>query len=278
MKLCWEVLDDIYLTKYGNLRHKTRGILYEKEECVVCKQSFLGKKKEKCCCRTCSYVVTAKYHKGKNRSKDTRRRISEMAKKRDPSTRRGPVRNGKNNTNWKGGYSSKNIPLYDTYAYQLDQYEEIRRSPEDENVLELKCAYCGKWFVPSTSEVSYRISALKGQRVGYSEHRLYCSDNCKRECPIYNKQKYPRGFKLATSREVQPELRQMVLKRDEYTCQKCNTTDKSLHCHHISGVTLNPIESADIDNCITLCKECHKEVHRQKGCGYNDMKCKESNK
>jgi hypothetical protein len=54
---------------------------------------------------------------------------------------------------------------------------------------------------------------------------------------------------------------------DDYTCQntKCNKTiDKAeLHCHHNTSVELNPIESADLDNCITLCKKCHIMVHRE---------------
>jgi len=37
----------------------------------------------------------------------------------------------------------------------------------------------------------------------------------------------------------------------------------------------NPIESADLDMVITLCKGCHKEVHKLPGCKYNDLKCKE---
>ena len=69
----------------------------------------------------------------------------------------------------------------------------------------------------------------------------------------------------------------MVLKRDKYTCQKCekhqNELKVGLHCHHITGIVQNPIESADIDNCITLCKNCHKEVHKLPKCGYNDLKC-----
>ena len=93
------------------------------------------------------------------------------------------------------------------------------------------------------------------------------------ECPVYNQSKYPKGYKKATSREVQPELRQMVLARDEYICQICGS-DKSLHCHHYEGIKLNPIESADVDACITLCKKCHIKVHKLPGCGYNDMKCK----
>lgn len=42
-----------------------------------------------------------------------------------------------------------------------------------------------------------------------------------------------------------------------------------------TGVEINPIESADVDNCITLCVDCHQKVHQQDGCGMRREKCKE---
>jgi len=57
------------------------------------------------------------------------------------------------------------------------------------------------------------------------ESRFYCSESCKQECSIYNRRKWPKGFKIATSREVQPELRQIVLKRDNY---KKNSSNEEL--------------------------------------------------
>ena len=66
----------------------------------------------------------------------------------------------------------------------------------------------------------------------------------------------------------------MVFERDNWTCQKCGDT-KSLHCHHIEGIRWEPLESCDIDKCITYCKKCHKQVHKKKGCKYVDMQCKE---
>jgi hypothetical protein len=42
-------------------------------------------------------------------------------------------------------YSSNNIPLYETFQPQLEPYGvECRRSPDDNNILEVKCMYCGK--------------------------------------------------------------------------------------------------------------------------------------
>ena len=34
-----------------------------------------------------------------------------------------------------------------------------------------------------------------------------------------------------------------------------------------------PLMSADIDMCITLCKSCHIKVHKLPDCGYHDHKC-----
>ena len=75
---------------------------------------------------------------------------------------------------------------------------------------------------------------------------------------------------LKLYREVQPELRKMVLARDNYLCVKCSSKEL-LHCHHIYPVSTNPLESADVDNCITLCKDCHKEAHKKDGCGYEQL-------
>ena len=122
---------------------------------------------------------------------------------------------GNKNPNWKGGYYTNNIPQYNIYAQQISWCEKVRRNKVDINILEVKCAYCGKWYIPKQSEIANRINALDEKVIG--EHRLYCSKGCKKECPIYNQKKWPKGFKIATSREVQPELRQMVLKRDNFT-------------------------------------------------------------
>lgn len=52
-----------------------------------------------------------------------------------------------------------------------------------------------------------------------------------------------------------------VLKRDLYTCQKCGNGD-DLVVHHIKGFADNEKLRYDLKNGITLCKECHKEVHK----------------
>lgn len=257
MKICWDNLEKLlYSRKSGRWRHGNTVYRYG-ERCKNCGDPYLyvkrkGKSKDFCSIE-CANVYNAKPH-------------SEISKKKIGDKNRGRYVKDKSPL-WKGG--SKNFGSYDTFAHQMGWCEDVRRNKEDTNVLEIKCAYCGKWFVPKYKDIQNRISFLKGYT--HKESKFYCSDGCKKECPIYNQKLYPKGHKPATSREVQPELRQLVFERDNYTCQKCGNTEH-LHCHHIFPASIEPIESADIDNCITYCKECHKEAHKQDGCKYGQLR------
>jgi 5-methylcytosine-specific restriction endonuclease McrA len=202
----------------------------------------------------------------KPKTKEHRKKLSIAAKRR--------FKNEENHPGYKGGVKKLDIPLYNTYAIQISYAEEIRRSPENFEHLQVKCAYCGIWFTPTTRSVHGRIRALNVRKKG--ELRFYCSENCKITCPIYRVHKFPKGFRKASSREVDPLIRQMCFKRDNWECQICgkNINEVQLHCHHIEGYTQNPGLGNDIGNVITLCKKCHKEVHKLPGCNYYDLRCK----
>lgn len=171
-----------------------------------------------------------------------------------------------NNKNYAKSYA-----LYDVYATRLT-VDDSPKLAEDGKSLEVKCRYCGKYFIPTNREVQTRTQSLLN--IG-TESSFYCSEHCKQACPIYHKSKYPKGFKKASSREVQPQLRQLVLARDNWICQKCGNTSENdqLHCHHILPLNESPIEAADMTNCIILCKKCHKEAHKLPNCGYHELQC-----
>ena len=131
--------------------------------------------------------------------------------------------------------------------------------------------------VRTQTSLRQRVTALAGKESG--EGRLYCSNACKQLCPIYGKVKYSAeetgGKQL--SREVQAQLRQIVFERDNWICIKCKSNE-SLTCHHLEGIRWEPLESADIDKCVTLCKSCHEEAHKIEGCKKSDMRCKNNDR
>ena len=142
-----------------------------------------------------------------------------------------------------------------------------------DGVVRCRCTYCKEYFTPTDNQLSHRIRSLSGNHEG--ECRLYCSDTCKQNCPIFGQILYYKDQdKHYTSREVQGPLREMVLERDQYTCQRCGVKGTNLFCHHFEGVEINPIESADMDICTTLCDACHVWVHDQPGCTYADFRRK----
>ena len=161
---------------------------------------------------------------------------------------------------------------FTTYAERLT----VDENPIDDGngYMLVLCTYCGKYFHPTINAVKNRIAALLGQVEG--ECRLYCSDGCKDACPVFHQNKWPKGFKPATSREVDPLIRQMCLAKDNYTCQECGATteEAELHCHHWIGATAFPAFANDVDYTTTFCKECHIWIHSMiDGCLYDEMKC-----
>ncbi len=175
--------------------------------------------------------------------------------------------------------AQRNSPaLFATYAHQLLFVVEDPKE-DDNGYLLTRCTYCYRYFHPTNQMVNTRSKSIKNYGNGngkVGECRLYCSDGCKDACSIYHQRKYPKGFKPATSREVDPLIRKMCLARDNYTCQKCEKTidEIELHAHHIEGATQMPMLSNDIDNVITFCKPCHKWIHMLNGCRYVDLRCK----
>lgn len=251
------------------------------KKCSMCNipkelENFSSSKKSKdghkTRCKKCDSIKNKLYYKN-NIEKIKKRLLNNKLKIK--KSRAEYYLNNKDKIKKKIDEYVNNISLYETYKDKLT-IDESPRLSKDGVSLEVKCRYCGRYFKPTNGQVKHRIQGLNGTTTG--EQGLYCSDGCKSECPIFGQILHQKGNKKATSREVQPQLRQLVLERDNYTCQYCGSTEY-LHCHHIYPLNESPITSADIDECITLCIDCHKEVHMNvSGCGYHEMKCSEKRK
>ena len=166
---------------------------------------------------------------------------------------------------------------YDSYANKLEKYEEVRRDPNNSDLLQVRCkrSECRKWFTPTNMVVRCRLYAINGKVAG--ESNFYCSDECKKLCPLYGLNHDPLEIKCNQKyiREniLQDELREMVLDLDDDTCQLCGKTKEEFpnlkfFCHHIVPIKIDSSLGSDINNCITLCENCHHWVHKLPNCSF----------
>lgn len=133
----------------------------------------------------------------------------------------------------------------------------LKRNPKVLN----DCLLCGKEFW------SYE-----------NNNQKYCSQRCRdlhyRELKKGENSHFWKGGatklnRIERARSAYKEWRKQVFIRDNYTCQKCgikNGNGKSiyLHAHHIKGFADYPESRLDVNNGITLCKNCHLLQHSHK--------------
>ena len=177
------------------------------------------------------------------------------------------------------------LAKYDLFFERLSKYDECRQDPDNPELLQVRCKNhnCQNWFNPTNDQVHHRLTAINSINMG--EANFYCSDECKNTCPLYGLRYDPHDKDVeqcTRTDNLQDELRDMVFELDNYTCQKCGRNRKDepdliLHCHHIIPRAKELMFSADVDNCITLCEECHSLIHTLPECTYASLRRK-SNK
>lgn len=274
MKICWDNIQNMYLSKRGNLR--LGGQIYiEVEKCSICKNPYLARKHsfekglDRFCSNDCySYSKIGTHHTEKSKAK-----ISEANKDRVPGMlgkkhkketirKMSLSRSGDKHHNYKGGIHTLCIPLFDTYAEKIDYAEQTRYTHENGfKVLQVTCSKCGEWHTPTTAAVWRRVYSLEGTKQG--ESRFYCSDSCKDACEVFNQKKYPKLHNVDLPFDY-VELRVWraeVLMRECYKCEYCG--EVATDAHHERPKKLEPSLALDPDNGIACCKKCHyKYGHR----------------
>ena len=68
-----------------------------------------------------------------------------------------------------------------------------------------------------------------------------------------------KGSEYQQSNRLDENLRLACLMRDNFTCQKCGKKETLLEAHHIVWTTKSGKDS--IYNLITLCEDCHDNMH-----------------
>lgn len=90
-----------------------------------------------------------------------------------------------------------------------------------------------------------------------------CSQSCARRGKRSNAYKDGRSLFRQRAR-LAPMLkgwRTLVMKRDNFTCQKCGYQGHELHAHHIKEFAIYPELRFEVSNGLTLCVDCHGAIH-----------------
>lgn len=138
----------------------------------------------------------------------------------------------------------------------FSKIEKIRNT-EDNQSVEVKCKYCNKWFEPTGIQLFERIRQLEKED-GKDGCYFYCSDDCKKSCPLFNLHGDPfQKTNVQYTSEEYEIFRTFVLERDKYTCQFCG--DQATNVHHERPQKLEPFFSLDPCFAWSCCKRCHYE-------------------
>ena len=84
--------------------------------------------------------------------------------------------------------------------------------------------------------------------------------NAKEKHPMWKGGITPEN-RLERAKPSYAEWRLMVFGRDNFTCQDCGRKGIYLHAHHIMEFAKHTKLRLDVENGITLCKDCHMKLH-----------------
>ena len=148
---------------------------------------------------------------------------------------------------------------------------ECRLHRKNKNKYKLvKCDFCGKEFEKLkcyTKDKTHLYCSKECRWNGFS--KFYSGENS----PEYNHDK-PLEERLKDRKYIEYyEWRKQVYEKDNYTCQCCgDNKGGNLVAHHILNYSEHDNLKIDINNGITLCKNCHKLFHDTYGYTKNNEK------
>lgn len=149
---------------------------------------------------------------------------------------------------WGNLYSTRGIgDLFNTnhqvIRRRMNKYKiPIRNRSDAGKLLENKHAIGKKpWNYGITHNEDSRI--INGSRVGSWKGGISSENERMRRCKKFY------------------DWRKSIFKRDKYTCKRCGERKRDLNAHHIKSFAEYPELRLDVNNGITLCRDCHINIH-----------------
>jgi thymidylate synthase (FAD) len=159
------------------------------------------------------------------------------------------------------------------------QEQRIRGLSLDEMAGDAGCSYhtIRKWLKVHRLQFSQAemaqalVNKFEGQvwnkgKKGYKVNRVFTDEQKQviKEARSREKSNFWRGG-ISTDRanigRWTREQASKVHQKYSFTCQKCGESSSNLVAHHILPVTQYPEKAKEFTNLITVCNECHKEIH-----------------
>lgn len=106
----------------------------------------------------------------------------------------------------------------------------------------------------------------KGKKYHFNKPRIYSEDGYRRlrEGRLGEKNNFWKGGTSKESSKIRRGLGQiskMVYLRDDYTCRLCHNKGGKLTIHHVIPIWADKSLAKELDNLVTLCRECHFKVN-----------------
>ncbi len=218
------------------------------------------------------------YWLGKKHSEESKRKIGDKSRGRKHSEE------SKRKIRMNNRSEERKIDIetirkkYPTFS----KIEEIRYNPDKPEDKEIqvhcknhKCPNSKErngWFTSTGGKLSGRIFAIEKEN-GNDGAYLYCSDECKKECPLYGLNPIhiinQDNSKEYYTVEEYTTWRNEVLKRANNICEYCGQPVE--HIHHIKPQKLEPFFSLDPDYGLACCETCHYKYGHKNECSTSQL-------
>jgi 5-methylcytosine-specific restriction endonuclease McrA len=125
-------------------------------------------------------------------------------------------------------------------------------------------------FVNSNTPMDYRCACGTIARTtfaNFKHHNVRCFECGKNKIAGKNNYQWIEDREEGVRRSSREDRawRTQVFQRDNYTCQCCGQRGKKLNAHHLFDYQNHRHLALDLDNGVTLCKDCHVSFHKKYG-------------